>query len=908
MSCRVARFCVMLLALALSLPIRGALGQQAEVASRGPRFLRATWRPGAEVDASGAEVLRRRVSLELSGVTLDQALKEVTRQANLEISYSPRVVTVDRPVTVHARDITVAAALTELLLDAPVDVSVTSSGQLALVRRVNLPPAQVDTGSVAGRVTDGASGSPLVGATVGVEGTRSSGVTGDDGRYRIGGLAAGSYTLRARYIGYVPLSVGVAVRAGEEATADFALARSAQELDQVVVTGTIVPTEVKAVPTPVSVITEDDIAQQHPHTVQDLFRRVVPTGVSWDIPAVPAQTAFSVRGSSTLSPGSGQMKVIIDGIEAAWSTYAAIDPNSVERIEVVRGPQAAALYGSDAIGGVIQIFTKRGEAGSPGPQVAGQAALGVVQTPYVGYGGVLRQNYSGSVRGGSPEMGYNFGAGYSRTGDYIPGGEQSQQSSPSLYGGMRYSHGVISVDLTGRYYVQNNPAVFNPDLAQTGFGYWSKPLYEPGRYRNQALGGRVTLSPTQWLHSTVTVGLDRFTQDLAQSQPRLTTPADTLLEIFNQTREKTFIGLNTSVEGRLSQGATASLTAGFDHYSLPITQYFTSGALTTTGTVQTESGQPITVSRTTTTNTGYFAQGQVGLRGVVFVSAGVRIERNTNFGDSLGTQVSPRIGASVVQRLVGGTTIKLRGSYGRSIRAPSPGQKLAFVSTANELVANPVLGPERQRGWDAGFDATLGGRASLSATYYDQVADNLIQLVQLSTVPLPTSQYQNVGRVRNNGLEVEAALRLGLLQLKAQYGYARSRIQQLAPNYTGDLAMGDQSLGVPSHTAGASLSVSPARGTSVALGISYVGSWSYYDLLAEYRCFGGSGPCQPSFRDYITAYPGFVRANATVYQQMTPAVSAFISVENVTNNQAFELVNSTPTVGRVSSVGFRFRY
>ena len=67
-----------------------------------------------------------------------------------------------------------------------------------------------------------------------------------------------------------------------------------------------------------------------------------------------------------------------------------------------------------------------------------------------------------------------------------------------------------------------------------------------------------------------------------------------------------------------------------------------------------------------------------------------------------------------------------------------------------------------------------------------------------------TTQFQNVGRVKNTGVEVEGALRVGALQFKGQYGYARSRIAQLAPNYTGDLRVGDQSRSTPTHTAGAS--------------------------------------------------------------------------------------------------------
>jgi hypothetical protein len=112
MQSRLERWLLLALAGALLLPVSGAAGQEAQLASRGPRFLLAGWLPGLEQDASGAPVLHRRVSLDLSSVTLDEALKEITRQGGLEISYSPRLVPLDRSVSLHAREITVAAALT----------------------------------------------------------------------------------------------------------------------------------------------------------------------------------------------------------------------------------------------------------------------------------------------------------------------------------------------------------------------------------------------------------------------------------------------------------------------------------------------------------------------------------------------------------------------------------------------------------------------------------------------------------------------------------------------------------------------------------------------------------------------------------------------------------------------------
>jgi outer membrane receptor protein involved in Fe transport len=908
MPSRLERWLLLALAVALLLPVSGAAGQGTQLASRGPRFLLAGWSPSLDQDASRAPVLHRRVSLDLSGVTLDEALKEITRQGGLEISYSPRVVPLDRSVSLHAREITVAAALTELLLDAAVDVSVATGGQLALIQRVRTAaPTAPDTGAVAGRVTDAASGLPLVGATVSGEGTRLSAATNADGRYRIAGLAAGTYTVRARYIGYTPASAAIEIRAGEEATADFSLAKSAQELKQVVVTGTIVPTEVKALPTPVSVIDESDVASQRPHSVMELFRQAVPTAVSWDDASVPYYTAFSVRGASTLGGEIGQMKVLVDGVEVASPSVAAVDPNSIARVEVIRGPQAAAIYGSDAIGGVIQIFTKRGDSTASHPEVEVGAAFGLVQTPYPAFDGVLRQNYTASLRGGGPGVSYNVGGGYGHTADYLPAGELSRQSNPSVYGGIHLVRGIISADVSGRYYTQNNPIVANPGLAETGFFYVAHPFYQPQQRQNQTIGARVGVVATSWWRQVLTLGFDRATQDIAQSQPRRTYAGDTLLTVVDQAQTKAAIGYNSTVSGPMGSGVTGSLTAGFDHYSLPVRSWSTTGALNTSGSIQIASGSPVSAARTLTNNTGYFAQTQLGYRDALFLTAGLRAEQNSSFGDSLGTPVSPRVGLSYA-RPIGQVTLKLRGSWGEAIRAPSPRDKLAMVSAASITLANPTLGPERQKGWDAGVDAAFGDHASLSLTYYDQTADNLIQFVRLPGTTVPTFQAQNVGRVTNRGVEIEGMASVGPARFKANYGYVRARIEQLAPNYTGDLQVGDQTLITPKHTAGASLVVTPFARTALSAGLTYVGSWNNYNYVAFYSCFGGKGPCQPTSRGYIGAYPGFIKLNAGMSQQITRFASGFVSVDNLTNNQAFEASDLAPVIGRITTVGLQLRY
>jgi len=910
------RIVVMLVLMIVASPWRGVRAQELASAyrERGPRFLLQS-PPGepALVDVHRTPVLRQRISVAFDGVTMGAALATIAERAGLHLVYDRAVVPLDRRVHLEAKDISVAGALTAILTDADVDVLFSSSGQAALIRRVEAVrgvPAQV--GNVVGRVTDAKTNEPVMAATVQLDGTRFGTTTNDSGQYQIPNVPAGTYTLSARRIGYGKATQSVTVVGEQSVTVDVALEKSASILDQVVVTGTVVPTEVKALPTPVSVISDSLIAQQHPHTVQELFRQAVPTAVSWDFPAYAFQTSFSVRGASTLTPGSGQMKVYVDGIEAANFTEAAIDPASIARIEVIRGPEAAAIYGSDATDGVIQIFTKRGDPTLLRPQVSGEASAGVIQTPYAGYGRVLRQTYDASVRGGSPDMSYNLGAGYRRTADYAM--PVTALSSPSVYGGVHVNRGILTADVTARYYIQNNPQVFNPDLLQSGFPPLAKPFYEPNQSQNQTIGARVSVAAAPWWQHTVTVGLDRFANDLAQSQPRRTTPADTLLTIYRSSSTKASIGYTTAIAGTLGTGLSGSLTVGVDHYSLPIGSFSTTGALTTTGSIITAPGRPISVSRTVTTNTGYFAQAQLGVRESLFLTAGVRAEQNSDFGDSLGTPLSPRVGLSYVHA-VGGTTLKLRGSWGRAIKPPPPGYKARVVSVSGTsiILANPVLGPERQSGWDAGADLLVGARGSLGVTYYDQTAENLIQEVQLPSDSLATFQYQNVGRVQNHGVEVEAKFALGVLTLQGQYGYARARIAQLAPGYTGVLQVGDQSLSTPRQTAGASFTLTALKGTTLTGGLTYVGSWTNYDDLGYYRCLGGTGSCRnpaphPIDRTWLMAYPGFVKLNATLTQQVTRQISGFLSVDNLTNNQAYELNNVSTVMGRITTVGLRVQY
>jgi outer membrane receptor protein involved in Fe transport len=102
------------------------------------------------------------------------------------------------------------------------------------------------------------------------------------------------------------------------------------------------------------------------------------------------------------------------------------------------------------------------------------------------------------------------------------------------------------------------------------------------------------------------------------------------------------------------------------------------------------------------------------------------------------------------------------------------------------------------------------------------------------------------------------------------------------------------------------MTLAPVGGTTVTLGMTYVGSFTNTDALTLFRCIGGTGPCPST--GFNTTYPGFAKFNAAFTQRLRPGFEGFVSVDNLTNNEAYEANNSSPVIGRVTMVGFHFTY
>lgn len=240
-------------------------------------------------------------------------------------------------------------------------------------------PALAQDGAVEGVVVSEQSQRPLSGAQVAVEGTGQGTLTDADGRFRITGIEGTEVTLRVALIGYRSVSRTAAVG---ETDIQVALSEQAVELDAIVVTGTAGDTRRRALGNAIAQIDAADVVERQPvNTVQDLIRGRAP-GVVLTSPTgmVGGGSQIRVRGISSLSLSSRPL-LYVDGVRvdnagstgppaqglgiSVVSRINDINPADIESIEVIKGPAAATLYGTEASNGVIQIITKRGAAGQP---------------------------------------------------------------------------------------------------------------------------------------------------------------------------------------------------------------------------------------------------------------------------------------------------------------------------------------------------------------------------------------------------------------------------------------------------------------------------------------------------------------------------------------------------------------
>ncbi|HEY5061817.1 MAG TPA: TonB-dependent receptor plug domain-containing protein, partial [Gemmatimonadaceae bacterium] len=239
---------------------------------------------------------------------------------------------------------------------------------------------------VTGRVTE-TTGEAVPNATVTVQGTAIGALTGDDGRYVLIGVPAGSQTLLARRIGYRRATQALAAGAD---VADIHLDKDLLQIETVVITGQATTVSSQNAANAVTVVSSAEVNRVPQPTVENALQGKIPGAVITQNGGAPGGgVQVQIRGVNTVN-GAYQPLYVVDGVivnndansnglnsitgagggivssqDQQVNRIADLNPEDIESVEVLKGPSAGAIYGSRGANGVIIITTKHGQAGKP---------------------------------------------------------------------------------------------------------------------------------------------------------------------------------------------------------------------------------------------------------------------------------------------------------------------------------------------------------------------------------------------------------------------------------------------------------------------------------------------------------------------------------------------------------------
>jgi vitamin B12 transporter len=599
----------------------------------------------------------------------------------------------------------------------------------------------------------------------------------------------------------------------------------------------------------VTVVTREELATTNPGSVIDALRSV--PGVDLSETGGPGGTiAVRLRGASP-----GQTLVMIDGIRVNDPSggpgefdFSLLPPSLIERIEVLRGPQSA-LYGSDAIGGVVNVITKTG-SGPPRAEIRAEAgSYGTVST-------------NGALSGSNGPWSYAFSGtaqrsdGFSRYGYRIP---EIEARFPRLendgflrfggYGkvahdagnGVRFEIGALSTWTRADYDAATGAFPDTPSLAERVFQQaWARSSVD-------TFDGALTHTITAFVNRTY-----RWFNDVSYRTNML--PRNTTSTISE------FVGdrVGAEYQGNLRLGAFGSLVFG-SRYEHETANTFSERLLPT----------PLARSRTLAAEQdtrSIFALYQLPIGERLILSLGGRVDDIPEV-DRFATW------RATAAYLIPETGTKLRASAGTGGKAPTLFQRF------DPSFGNPNLTSEESFGADAGFDQTFfNGRATLSVTAFKNEFSNLIEF---GTNPNCTALqtfgcYSNVARAQSRGVEVGADAELwpSLARLKIAYTY----------------------LDATDERTGKRLSRRPEHAGRVALALTPTEKW-----LIEPRVFFFSERFSGS--NETNRLEPYTRLDVYTEYRIDPTWKVFARLENATDTRYQEVFNFG-TTGRALYGGF----
>lgn len=478
------------------------------------------------------------------------------------------------------------------------------------------------------------------------------------------------------------------------------------QLEPVVVTATRSETPLKEVSTSVTVITQEDIQQQQATTVAEALRNVPGLDVAQSGSRGTITSVF-IRGAA-----SDQTLVLIDGVEVNSVTLGAFDfsnltTENVDRIEILRG-SGGTLYGSQAVGGVINVITKKGE-GAPTASVSAEGGNGSTHREVLsvsGSQGIV--GFSGAVAYVDAEGFRPFNDGYRNFSTNLRL-DVSPMPQGALRGFFRYSGAEI-----GLFNNKNFLGVPDPNARQLD---------------------DFVLVKGEWEHTPTEAFSYRFAGSYVKDNQRFFDEPDQF-DSQDFTVSRIPVEIKTGeFQGNYSWRDLSITTFGFEFEEK-------------SADIQSNSNFGPSAFNKSRNNFAYYLQERLRLLNErLFLTAGFRVDDNEDFG----TEVTPSWSLAY---LIPQTGTKLKGGFAKGFRAPN------FNDLFFPGFGNPNLGAELSSEWNVGFEQNLWGqRFSLETVYFSRRVKGLIEAVLVDPVNF-VFQAQNLGRVDVQGVEVIPVLRL----------------------------------------------------------------------------------------------------------------------------------------------------
>jgi hypothetical protein len=687
--------------------------------------------------------------------------------------------------------------------------------------------------------------------------------------------------------------------------------RVAVVLDQVVVTGSAAGASERSLPLALGVVRDGTSARLSPNqSLSDMIDGGIPGVWIWAQSPLTSFVRFaSIRGATSF--GSSYPKMYIDGIEVANPLVVTqLTPGMIERIEVIRGPQGAALYGTDAISGVVNIVTRSSGSSHGIVDFDLRSDAGVAASTFGSSS--LAQTHSLVMRAGSSTRSGEVGGSISTVGDFIPDAHSRQTT---LTGSGRIVNLKAIFAGTARFFSQDAKDPVSPlfgvgDTAADGNAILGNGAQTVRQY---TAGGTATFIPSeQWTHTFI-AGIDGS---------RLSSVPDGLLPIPSVVDASLRRVRSDALRGTFRARSVLTLSgkgplAGSVIFGAEQSLLWAKNDWTYVQTPPSQGGGAGDGSASNTlSSTSGLMQTTASFRDVVHLTGGVRVERNEGFASSDKVATLPLVGVSLVQ-VRGDASMKFRAAYGKGVRPQRTAARESSWQGPRADLLSSTLEPEEQSGYEVGFDIFAGRALTLRVTRFNQTASGLIQMVAtgvdesgLDPEGRGRVDYtlQNVGSVSNKGWEMDGAVAKGPASLAVTFTSVDSRVRSVNAGYLGDLAVGDRVLEVPRTTASAKGNLS-LDGWLATVGVTRAFSWMNYDRLALARAVAidplPSAPLGSWLRSYWMEYDGVTRLDASVTRMFGSDLSLVLTGVNLFNRQRGEPDNFTILPGRTFTLGIR---